>query len=518
MSKTASPALFELIHNMSKSEKRYFKIRSSRHTIGDQNKYVQIFDFIDQQEEFDEDELFSYFKGENFLNKFSITKNRLYDQIMKALDSYHSNSSIDATIYRHLHGAEILYKKSLYDHAIKQLKTAQRLAIKHQKIELQLKIDEFMNRIHETHGYQSITNEELEKRSSEYQKRLKVQSYYDQLWTLKSKLFSLMNQSGSSRSSKELKEYDQIWNDYQSLDCPDGLSFREQYLKNHIESAYYYASLKREESLNALGNNLLLMQSDKKHIQQAPQKYLSLLTNIIHLELSVGDRKKIFSLLGELNTFQKKYKIDSNEDLSVKLFSSIKSTNLMVYIHQAEFEKAVSLEEEIIQGLEMYGDAITPIRRAYLSFNLAIGFFGVEEFNKSLKWINAILNDNQLDEKEDIMAFAHIVGLITHFELNNNSYLPYALKNTLRFLDKRKRKYSFETLFLKNLRKIIQTEDPFKVEQLLKQVSGEIDELTKDPFESVAFEYFDFKSWLIAKIKRKKFQTVKRDAFLAASA
>lgn len=518
MSKTASPALFELIHNMSKSEKRYFKIRSSRHTIGDQNKYVQIFDFIDQQEVFDEDALFDHFEGESFLNKFSITKNRLYDQIMKALDSYHSNASIDATIYRHLHGAEILYNKSLYDHAIKQLRSAERLAKKHQKIELQLKVDEFMNRIYETQGYKSISLLELDKRSENHEELLETQSFYSKLWTLKSKLFLLMNQSGTSRSNEELKNYKNIWNQYEAIKAPDNLSFRELYLKNHFESAFYYASLNKEKSLECLHKNLKLMQSDKKYIQQTPQKYLSLLTNTIHLELSVGDRKKIFALLGELNTFQKKYKIDSSEDLSVKMFSSIKSTNLMVHIHQAEFEKAVLLEEDVIKGLETFGNAITPVRRAYLSFKLAIAFFGMEEFNKCLKWINAILNDNELDEKEDIVAFAHIVGLITHFELNNESYLPYALKSTLRFLDKRKRSYSFETLFLKNLRKIIRTDDPFKVEQLLKQVANDIDELAKDPFESVAFEYFDFKSWLIAKVKHKKFQTVKRSAFLAASA
>jgi hypothetical protein len=68
------------------------------------------------------------------------------------------------------------------------------------------------------------------------------------------------------------------------------------------------------------------------------------------------------------------------------------------------------------------------------------------------------------------------------------------------------------------LKKIINTDDPFKAEQLLKEVSDQLDESAKYPFQSVAFEYFDFRSWLVAKIKNKRFQVVKRNAYLAKSA
>ena len=518
MSKTASPALFELIHNMSKSEKRYFKIHASRHTIGDKNKYVDLFDFIDQQDRFDEAELFEHFDGESFLNKFSITKNRLYDQIMKALDSYHSSSSIEASIYKLIHGAEILYQKGLYDHAERQLKSANRLAQKHAKFSLQIKIEEQLNQIIETLGYNRILDSDLDERDSKMEDLIITQRYKNNLWSLKSKLFSKMHQSGKSRCAKDMNEFKDLMNQYQDLQEPSSKSFEIKYLENHFLSAYYYATLDYAESLSFLHKNLHLFQEQTKKIKDAPEKYLSVLTNTIHLELAEGNTKKIYGLLGELNTFKEKYKINSNEDLDIKLFSSIKSTNLMVYIHQAEFEKAVKLEDDIIQGFNQFKSGITPSRRAYLSFNLAIAFFGIESYSSSLKWINAILNDSELDENEDIVAFAHIVGLIIHFELNNEDYLPYALKSTLRFLQKMHRNYSFETLFLKKLRKVINTKDPFKVEQLLQEVADELDEVAKDPYQSVAFEYFDFRSWLIAKIKKKKFQTVKRNFYISQTA
>ena len=74
MSTKVKESLFELIRSLTKSEKRYFKLLASRHTIGDENNYVRLFDAIDRQEEYDEESLFKEFKGEAMLNKFSITK------------------------------------------------------------------------------------------------------------------------------------------------------------------------------------------------------------------------------------------------------------------------------------------------------------------------------------------------------------------------------------------------------------------------------------------------------------
>ncbi len=62
MSNKASNSLHELIKSLNKSEKRYFKVFSSRHTIGEENSYIKLFDFIDKMDEYDEEELFKCFK------------------------------------------------------------------------------------------------------------------------------------------------------------------------------------------------------------------------------------------------------------------------------------------------------------------------------------------------------------------------------------------------------------------------------------------------------------------------
>ena len=516
MSKRISSSLHELIQSMSKSEKRYFKVFSSRHTIGEENNYIRIFDYIEQLEEYNEELLFEYFEGEAFLNKFSITKNRLYESILKALDAYHANSSVDAQIFRLIHGAEILYKKSLYNHAHKQLISAEKLAIKHEKHILQVEINKQLKKIIESKGHSQTVSKEVQSIFETNKKLIDTISYYTTLWQLKGELFAHINTKGQARSKEDIKNYVEIKAKLDQLGKPEAPSFENTYLYNHVMSAYFFAINEKAESLTYLEINLTLYKNNPNKIQHEPNIYFSILTNIIHLKSQVGDYKTALIHLNELKTFPDKYKIDLNEDLAIKLFSSKYSLKLMLYTNQGEFEKAAELASIIEEGLRLYTDKITLTRKAYLAFKLAVAFFGLGDYHTSLKWLNQILNDNRLDEKEDLLAFAQILNLLVHLELKNERLLPYALKSTQRFLKKRNRTYQFETIFLKYISKIAKSTDRFEEELILKSVQKELDEIKKDPLESIALDYFDFSAWIEAKLKCKTFQETKQFVYLSA--
>jgi hypothetical protein len=514
MSKKASPALFELIKSMSKSEKRYFKILSSRHTIGEENNYITLFDHIEQMTEYDEEKLFEHFSGEAFLNQFSITKNRLYESIMKSLDAFHSNSSIDTQIARMIHGAEILYNKSLYDHARRQLLSAERLAKKHDKHSALYEINLKYAKLIETANYSNTTDQDIKDLSANNEKYIEQLIFHNELWRIKSQLFMLINKKGKVRSDDERKNYEAIFVQLNKLKTPKQIDFESTYLQNHILSAYYYAILDDKNSLKYALKNEQLLKKYPERIKQEPNTYFSIITNIVHLYSKIGDYKNALIELKHLKSFPKEYKIELNQDLEIKFFASVYSTELMLYVQQAEFNKALELEAEILEGLRLYKNTISPVRKAYLYFQLAIAAFGMEEYSKSLKWTNTILNDSNIDDKEDICAFTHILNLIIHFELKNDQLLPYAIKSTTRFLKNRNKSYRFEEIFLSYLKKATKINNQFDYEELLENIGSELDEISQDPYESVALEYFDLKSWLTSKIKRKPFSEIKRTAFI----
>ncbi len=86
----ASDDLFQLIKSMSRSEKGYFKKYASKHTIGEKNSYVKLFDAIDAQAAYDEDALKQKFRNDRFVSSLYSTKNYLFNLALKSLSAYHS--------------------------------------------------------------------------------------------------------------------------------------------------------------------------------------------------------------------------------------------------------------------------------------------------------------------------------------------------------------------------------------------------------------------------------------------
>jgi hypothetical protein len=121
--------LFELIHSLTKSEKRYFKIFATMH--GDNNNYVELFDAIHRQKEYNEEDLKKQFKGRDFTRQFSVAKNYLLNLILKSLRNFHHKAKVSVEINDLLSEVELLYWKGLYKLANKRLMQAKKLAEKY---------------------------------------------------------------------------------------------------------------------------------------------------------------------------------------------------------------------------------------------------------------------------------------------------------------------------------------------------------------------------------------------------
>src|SRR4051812_359090 len=106
MSKDNSDHLYSLIRSLGKGEKRHFKVYSSKHVIGNGNNYVKLFDLVEAQRSYNEQEL-----KKEFIS-FPSLKTRLYNAILNSLEEYHSGVSMDLKSL--MNQIEILFNRSLY--------------------------------------------------------------------------------------------------------------------------------------------------------------------------------------------------------------------------------------------------------------------------------------------------------------------------------------------------------------------------------------------------------------------
>lgn len=512
MSSKVNNALFDLVNSMTKSEKRYFKLISSRHTIGEENNYIRIFDYLDKKSKYDETQLFQYFKGEVFLNRFSITKKRLYDHILTALDAFYCSNSEEAQLHKMLHSADILFEKSLYGQCRRLLRSAKKMAQKHQFVLLHLEVIEKQKKLLETTGYSLVDQSEIEEIENNEAVCMGALICNNLLWMVKSELFIRLSRKGVARSNEEVESYREICKPVLDLKEQSNLNVDTNYLLNHTLSAYYYAIGDLESSLLYLKSNLALFGATSKELAIEDNKQVSVLTNAIYIADKIGAHNEAITYINQLKKLSAS--TQDNKDMSIKLFSSISSIELSMKLRMGDFVNANAIAEEIEEKLNLYGDKIIPLRRVFLEFKLAVYHIGTNNFSEALRWVNNILNDSTLDKTEDIMGFTQLLDLLIHLELDNNQLLPYSLKSTQRFFKTRNRMYSFEKVLLQSIAKMIKCEDQFGTVELWEELYEELTKITSDDtFESVALDYFDFQSWAYAKLKSKSFDSIVKEKY-----
>ena len=515
MSNKVSTHLFDLIKSLNKSEKRYFKVFSSRHTIGEENSYIRLFDFIDRMDTYQEDLIFMHFKGQALLNKFSITKARLYDNILKSLDTFYASSSHDAQIFRAIHSADILYNKGLYKQSERVLNSAEKQAKKHGNYNLLLEIKEKQKRLIENDMYRDIKADQITKMLEEERSIIKDIETYHQLWHVKSLLFQEINFNGKIRDDEGKEKLKELLAQINELNV-DKAPLKSKYLYHHIHSAYYFSINQLDKSYEHLKENLTLIEASKTFMKDQPNIYFSLLTNITYIATKLKDYKAAREFLSKLKEVSPKGSGQATLDLDIKYFSSTTSLELFLLTEQGNYDKAEQLIPQIEEAYRLYGDNINSLRKAYIDFKVGVIYLSVGKYNEALHWINNILNENKIDQKQDIYCFAQLLNLVIHLELNNDRFLPYALNSTKRYLKNRNRIYRFEELFLKLIGQMSKADNIFDLQEKLEPVEKELAELKKDPKEEVVFEYFDFHTWIQTKIKRESFVTLKTRELQAA--
>lgn len=507
MSNKASNSLFELIKSLNKSEKRYFKVYSSRHTIGEENGYIKLFDYIEKMESYDEDVLFKDFKGQPLLNKFSITKARLYTNVLKSLDSFYSNSSIDAQLFRQIHSADILFNKGLYGQAEKLLSSVEKQAEKYERLYLVMEIRNRRKMLLENNLYTATDATQLDELYTEEKNILKEIERCNALWHVKSLLFHEINQKGKIRDEQTILQVKAIADKLDEIDLQHA-SVNASYLFHHAKGAYYFAINDLECSFHHLKSNFALMEKHEMLKEDKPNYYFSLLTNLIHVSTKLKFYAEARSYLNILKSLQTKEEASKTHDLEIKYFSSTFSLELFLLSEQHDYKKVIELVPKIEEGYERFGGQINSIRKAYIDFKVAVAYLCSGEYSKSLNWINRILNESKIDQKQDIYCFSLLLNLILHYELKNADYLPYAIHSVKRYFKSRNQIYQFESLFLKLINQLTKSDNFFELEDKLKPFEKELISLSKDPKEKVVFEYFDFLAWVKCKLQRKAFSEV----------
>ncbi len=497
--------LFLLIKSLTKSEKRFFKLSASIHK-GEKN-YLRIFDAIDGQREYDEEELGRLFRHEKFAKHLSYEKNYLHALILRTLRNFFSESSSEARLKELLRSAEILFEKRLYKQCSKILRKAKEIAYKYEKFPAILEVLRWEVELYRATLDLDRLDKELDKISGEETSVIEKYENTSVFFKLATRVLVLNRWESMTRSERDVKNYSAIMSHPVLRSEKRALTYQSKYYFCNLHSNYHLIKGDFKRSLMYCKSQLSLIESHPHQILEKPNTYIATLSNYLLICQYLHKYDDYLEVLEKLKITSRTYRAEhTNSHMLVFIYQ------LTYYNNTGRFREGAVLVPVIEMEMKQVRKAsFNQANEIILWYNIFVAYFGSEDYTKALQWINKILNHANLGLYADIHCFTRILNLILHFELGNTDLLEYLVKSTYRFLYKRKYLYKFESCILDFIRtRLPRANSGKELILMFEDLKRDLTKIIRDPFERRALEYFDIISWLESKISGRPFAEIIR--------
>lgn len=502
--------IVELIHSLSRNEKRAFKIYASRHIIGERNKYVTLFYTLDKLKgNYSGKKIIAVLKKNNLTQSLSSDSSYLIQILVDSLCQYHSQSNSSYRINRLITAARLFFEKTFYHYSLKLLERATKEAYSYEKFnELLMILTLKRNVIIQS----SINVKELEiclnaiyKEEQDILKKLSNKSDYK---NISDSLFLLAKKHGISRSNIQLNKAKKIFQNKLLKNERLAMSFDAKRFLFLSQGFYYYIINDKVRNHISRVKYVELVESNVHQIIDDPNIYLSALNNVLLSSIQVLNKADFFSYLKKLREVPSKIlKRDSSTFIEKRIFESSYINETDYYIRIRDFQKGLELIPQIENGLLKFDKAIEKSSELTLAFNVMCIAFCAGKYKIALFWNNKVLENYQKDVREDLVCFSKIMELIIHYEMDNMLQLPYYLKSVYRFFIKKEHKFEFEKIFLKYFPRLISASN-ISIQEVYKLMRRDLESLRKISNENIMFNDIDVSAWLESKINGRTYAEV----------
>jgi len=484
--------LFELVQNLSKTEKRAFKL-SAVYQKNESLVFI-LFDHLCKLKE-NIHLLECKIKNEKLLKKLPRIKKDLYDRLLDFLASYHEENLIEAKVYKQIRIAKILLKKDLYKQAWKQIIKAKKKA---QFYELYNHLLDALLVQREIICQAEQPNKRIEKRSesnAEINEALVRQQKLFEYEQLIGELVTTIRENGISKNPKEIIAYKKALEELPPLKYK-GYRFSSQY--EYIRSIYFYLigdihnAYLCEKCLVEIGYEYM------HFIKIDSDRHIMLLFNVIN---SGNDN----NLLEESSIYLDKLELflqSCSSSLQRKYLPSYWDIQLFYLNKQGEYKKSMKLLVDIEKKLPIYQEMAGKKSSFFniIGNNIIATCLFAQNNKKALDWINKILNEKKGTLRQDYYINIRFLECIVLIE-NDLSWLVEAKLRSLRsFLNKNNKLFSLEMWLLSFLRRLICNADSRKKQkELYKNALVEL----KEHEHNYMLHIFNYIEWIRIVLKNE---------------
>jgi len=430
--------LFRLIKSLSKTEKRYFTLDAQKSGMRNRN-YLQLFKAVNDMEFYDESILRKKFP------KLSADKAYLYEAILRSMRDYRSANSKSAQIKERILDSKFLYERGLYDQCEERLQNAKELATQLSDtlslLEINLQERRFVREVKKNKFLLDLQGliDETESLQQDLSNEKDLTNLYDKL--LKKSVIR-ESEKENTEETDEVELTELLFNPTIRTESIN----RRQLLAQALyfqQNSDYDSVLKRFEKV---------VEWWEKHPAIKSEEYYTYLTDLTNLAHSFIFNQKQEQLKVVLEKLGKEQPNNYNERRIY--FHRVSTFKLLYYMNFGNYDEALALLSEIINGLKEYPSQ----KDIILKGNISVVYFITKNYPECAAWTTEIIKDKKNKNRPAVLEFMWLLHLFSSYEILDVEQFENKFRGARRALKALgMKKDSFVSKLLNQLRSIFES-------------------------------------------------------------
>jgi len=510
MSNRSADILFQLIKSLEKSEKRHFKLYIKRSSGKEELKIVRLFDALDKQKEYDEQQLLKKLSGVT-KPQLANLKTHLYKQLLASLRLLKSADSMDLQLNEQFDYAHILYKKGLYLQSLRILERTKEIAKANQKFNFLPQIISLEKRIETLHITRSMQDkaEQLSIEANEVNRHIDIVT---RLSNLSLQLYSWFIRHGHARNEKDESGIKAFMKKSLPADAWKQTGFYERL---YLYQSYTWYAFIRQDFLQYYRHAkkwVDLFKDEPLMVRVETGHYIKGLHTLLNAHFDLRNYRKFEPTLRKFEKLAQTDRVKNHDSFRIQAFIYITTARINQHFMMGTFRQGLSLVPDIKEKLANYHLFIDQHRVLVLNYKMAMLYFGSGDYATCIDYLQKIINE-KADLRQDLQCYARLLHLMAHYELGNDMLMEPLIKSVYRFMAKMENLTVIEEAMFRFLRHSL-TLSTRQLKPELEKFLHTIKHLEKNRFETRAFAYLDIISWVEGKVYNKPMSTVIHEKYL----
>ncbi|MBK7184279.1 MAG: hypothetical protein IPH89_15995 [Bacteroidetes bacterium] len=263
---------------------------------------------------------------------------------------------------------------------------------------------------------------------------LKSIQYISQFSNLSFKLNTYYQKQGFIRTRQDLDKMERYLKKNLPYYQEDKLSTNEKIHLYTVLTGYYLFIHDFRKAYQLAKKWIDLFDQNHNERSNHIEMYIRSLNTLLVTQNKLGLYSDFMNTHRQLVAIKRDKSIYVSENISLNLFKTIYLHEINRHFMLGEFKSGTRIVSKLERELNTIIHKLDKNTVLIFYYKIACLYFGSNNFKTALKWLNAIIHEQDTDLREDLHSFARILKLICYFEMDDREMIEMNIRTTYRFL------------------------------------------------------------------------------------